>query len=53
MSPSRWGFFPLVLAAAAISSCSKESDGGGDAEALPNPVVIQVEGMQKGRGGKT
>ncbi len=54
MSHTSWGFFPLVLVAAAIGSCSKASDDeGGDSEVLPNPVVIHVAGMQKGQGGKT
>ena len=53
MSHSSRAFFPVVLTALAIGSCSKASDGDGDAEVLPNPVVIHVAGMQKGQGGKT
>ena len=53
MSHSSWVFIPLLLTAAAIGSCSKASDGGGDSEVLPNPVVIHVAGMQKEQGGKT
>ena len=53
MSHSSWGFFPLVLATAAIGSCSKASDGGEDSEVLPNPVMIHVAGMEKGQGAKT
>ena len=54
MNRSSWGLIPVLLAAAAVGSCSKSpDDGGGDDPSLANPVVIRVDGMQKGSGGKT
>ena len=53
MSHPHWGLIPLLLATTAVGSCSKVSEGGGDAKVLLNPVVIHVAGMQKGQGGKT
>ena len=53
MRHSRLGFIPLVLAVGAIASCSKENDGGGNTQVPANPVIIKVDGMQKGPGGKT
>ncbi len=53
MNQSIWGLIPVLLAAAAIGSCSKPYDGGGDTLSLANPVVIRVGGMKKGKGGKT
>ena len=53
MDHSNRGLIPLLLAITAVGSCSKSSEGGGDDEVLPNPVVIRVAGMQKGVGGKT
>ena len=53
MSNAHWRLIPLLLVSTAVGSCSKSSDGGGDAEVTPNPMVIRVAGMQKGAGGKT
>ena len=53
MSHSRWRPIPVLLAAGAVGSCTKSYDGGGAPPSLVNPVLIRVDGMQKGKGGKT
>ena len=47
------GLLTVILAALFVTSCSKEPEATSTPTGASGPLVIKVDGMQKGDGGKT